>query len=456
MYDLYNNGVDDNTWTLINNLNSNLKARIKTKHGLTREIKSNSIKQGSVLAGKKYALSMDNINKETEENQMGINLDEEISLPSLEWIDDVIFLTTDPLELQKMLNIAYDYAGKYLIEYGEEKTKHMIVNEQNPENRVFHLGKMRVKRIKKYKYLGLTINDSNNLNDHIKDLKRKIEAAFQTILSLCQNQDFKGLELEIIWKLVESCIQPIILSGLEAWQIKAKEMKELNRLQEKIIKRFVMIPTSTPTESLYIETGLTRIEELINKNRILMEKRLSLNKIKIVEAAINLNGKTSWLSQNEKIKNKYQINTEEKLSILKHKAKSKIRNKFKEEMTLASAEKSKMKYLRNGQPNLTYKRKIYLEQLSRSKASIIMKTRTRMLEVKNNFKKKYGNNILCRKCNNKDETQEHILNECKSLHKDENLKVTKTEIFENNIENLKKVAAKIEKIMEILKKPVDK
>ena len=127
-----------------------------------------------------------------------------------------------------------------------------MVNEKTPSNHVFHIGKMLVKRTKKYKYLGIMINDENNLKDHLIEIKKKTEAAYQTIISLCQNQNFKNLELEIIWKLLEVCIQPIILSGMEAWHIKAKEMKKLNQIQEQIIKRFLMIPVTTPTEALYI------------------------------------------------------------------------------------------------------------------------------------------------------------------------------------------------------------
>ena len=41
-----------------------------------------------------------------------------------------------------------------------------------------------------YKYLGMTLNSKGNLEDHLKKIKGKTEAAFQTILNLSGNDKF--------------------------------------------------------------------------------------------------------------------------------------------------------------------------------------------------------------------------------------------------------------------------
>ena len=62
MYIMYNNGIQENHWTLIRALNSNLTARIHTKYGLTRKIKiKDSLRQGGVLSGIMYGSQMDEI-----------------------------------------------------------------------------------------------------------------------------------------------------------------------------------------------------------------------------------------------------------------------------------------------------------------------------------------------------------------------------------------------------------
>ena len=84
--------------------------------------------------------------------------------------------------------------------------------------------------------------------------------------------------------------------------------------------------------------------------------------------------------------------------------------------------------------------------LTRNQVSIIFKARTRMLKIKNNFKK--GNqNLKCRACNTAEETQKHVLEECKGLHTCENTKVTNEEIFDENPTTLGRTAEKIENII---------
>ena len=47
--------------------------------------------------------------------------------------------------------------------------------------------------------------------------------------------------------------------GGETWEMTKQEEKRINQIQENIIRRIFMAPQSTPTESLYIKTGLLDI-----------------------------------------------------------------------------------------------------------------------------------------------------------------------------------------------------
>ena len=56
---------------------------------------------------------------------------------------------------------------------------------------------------------------------------------------------------------------------------------------------------------------------------------------------------------------------------------------------------------------------------------------------------------MCRGCGKEEETQQHILEECSNIHKQENTKVTKEDIFTE--EKLKNTAKRINEIMTKLK-----
>lgn len=97
-----------------------------------------------------------------------------------------------------------------------------------------------------------------------------------------------------------------------------------------------------------------------------------------------------------------------------------------------------------------------MNHLTRKQVSIIFKARSRMIKVKNNFRSHFENrrngpnDIKCRACNQDNETQHHILNECNVIHRNENLKTDENEYFSENIVTVRKAAKKIIKIMEKL------
>ena len=76
-----------------------------------------------------------------------------------------------------------------------------------------------------------------------------------------------------------------------------------------------------------------------------------------------------------------------------------------------------------------------------------------MLNIKGNMKSHYKNKtkgrfeFQCRACNQHDETQPHILEECESIHLTEDTKVTTSDLFSENPANLKTVVGKIKNIM---------
>ena len=53
---------------------------------------------------------------------------------------------------------------------------------------------MEIEETDKYKYPGEIINNTVNLEDHIKMLQGKVEAAYQTILHIAKDKNSNGLK----------------------------------------------------------------------------------------------------------------------------------------------------------------------------------------------------------------------------------------------------------------------
>ena len=214
-----------------------------------------------------------------------------------------------------------------------------------------------------------------------------------------------------------------------------------------------MLPPTTPREVLYIETGLLDIETIILRNRVTMQERLKRNTNQLLERVSNEEIKNGWSEENNLIKQKLNINEQDTngtITQIKHKINTKARIYFKNKIEREGDTKSKVKYLIEGvrawEP---VQRPQYMYTFTRQESSILFKARTRMLDVKNNYRGKYSTNI-CRLCNMAEETQEHILEQCKTIHKDITTTVKKHELFSKIIEELKQTVKKITRIMTIL------
>ena len=174
-------------------------------------------------------------------------------------MDDVALIHHDRDELQRILDITEDIAIRYHIQFGKEKSQVLTIGPKS-NNQEFKLGDITLGNTDTYKYLGTVINNKGSLEDHIKSTKGKVEAAYQMIMTLSTNAEFLKIEMDTIWKLIETCIIPIITYGAESWTPSKAEQQKLQRILDNILKRTLKVPNSTPSETLLIETGIWSIE----------------------------------------------------------------------------------------------------------------------------------------------------------------------------------------------------
>ena len=372
-------------------------------------------------------------------------------------MDDVLLMADNEKDLQDMLDITMRISEKYHIVFGEEKSKVMIMKKNPQLQTQLKLGEMKIKTTENYKYLGEIINHKKTTKNQIDEAKRKAEGALQTILTIAGDPILRGIQMETIWKLIDTCIIPIITYDSELWNPNKKETKQIDQVLDNIIKRILMVPTSTPREATYIETGLKDMESNRTQKRINMMNRIEKNKNNLISTITDIDNNQNWKNITIQTMEKIGLTTDElKKLTTKHQQKKRvtevIERDFKNRMNSAGNSKSKVKHLLEGINNWKVgTRPKYMNQLNRFQVSTIFKARTRMLDIKNNFRGKY-NNLTCRGCGEVNETQEHVLNECKSIHQNENTRVEQKDIFSNNITTLTKTAESIDDIMEIIRK----
>ena len=458
MYVLHKQGVNNRLWQIVKNLNSNLKTAIQTKHGNTRQINiKDSIRQGGVLSVTLYALLMDEINKEMMQTDLGIKIPEsETRIPCLLWMDDVLLAETNIERKQDLLDLTDHTSKKYHVEFGMPKTKFLRPGKSNTNNKKIELklGENTIEETEKYTYLGEVNNRGMNLKDQIKSIEGKVEAAYQTLVAVAEDQNFKTIKMECIWKLVKTCIIPIITYASETWEPSKGEMKKLNQILDKIIKRILMTPEATPRETLYIETGLLDVETMIDIKRLNMMARLNRNKSELMQIVLD-NPQSRWMKKTREVMEKYNISDRE-LDGSKEDANDAINMgvhiKMYSKVCESREGRSKLNFFLDGKGSWTAEEPAeYMKNMTRKQVSTIFKARTRMIKVKGNYKNEYPDQT-CRACKKYAETQQHALKECEILNPVTSASTETDMLFSDDTEQLKHLAIKFDKICEELNK----
>ena len=154
-----------------------------------------------------------------------------------------------------------------------------------------------------------------------------------------------------------------------------------------------MVPQSTPREVIYQEVGMPDPLHRINMNKIMlyMYNRLHTNQNSLSRNLIQEDHETKWKIETEKLMNEYHIDKNEIKTASKLKAKTVIKKQVKgkmlEELKKNGEHKSKVAHLVRHSPKEKLEMSNYINQLDRKEVNTIFKTRTRMLEAKENYNK---------------------------------------------------------------------
>ena len=161
-----------------------------------------------------------------------------------------------------------------------------------------------------------------------------------------------------------------------------------------------------------------------------MHNRISNGNNQTLKALLQRTDPSIWAEENRTQAERIGLD-ENTLTTRKQISKRKITNitkvAFKEEIEGKGRDKSKVKFLLDGKNkwNPGHQPK-YMKTLTTNEVSTIFKARTRMLDVKANYKNKYQD-LQCRLCGKEDETQEHVLAKC------EKTKQTKHQVHTEHI-----------------------
>ena len=152
---MWEKGLRGKSWRILKQLNENLKSIIKTRFGPTREVNMEvGGKQGSRLTGRMFAKMMDLISEELMQTDLGFQINEELIIAVLLWVDDVITCTEGITNQEEILKRMDEFATRHKIKWGQSKCNVMRVGRHTDKPREWKIGEMTIEETTKYKNLG--------------------------------------------------------------------------------------------------------------------------------------------------------------------------------------------------------------------------------------------------------------------------------------------------------------
>ena len=232
MYILWNKGIKGKIWRIIRKLNKDLKAKCRTRVGLSREIKINgNLRQGGVLSVTLFAKLMDALSERLIEDGRGTWYGGHL-FPSLLLVDDVAILADSESDMERQLITVEDFMIKNRLSLSQKKTKIMIVNAtKEDEMKEWKIGDTKVEQTKNYTYLGEVIECNGPIDTHLNSKVNKVKAMTSNILNITKDRTLQKIKTTTMLDLHDKCIVPTILYGCETWTINKKQMEAIENMQ---------------------------------------------------------------------------------------------------------------------------------------------------------------------------------------------------------------------------------
>lgn len=189
------------------------------------------VRQGDTISPKLFTLALEDVFKQLNWENVGINIDGTF-LNNLRFADDIVLINSDINELRSMIQQLNNASKKVGLAMNINKTKIMSSN-----NDPITIDNERLETVEEYVYLGHAVKLGKE--NQTREIRRRIGAAwaaFGKLKHILKNND---IPINLKRKVYETCILPVQTYGLETMTITQKSAKLL-RVAQRAMERAML------------------------------------------------------------------------------------------------------------------------------------------------------------------------------------------------------------------------
>ena len=450
---LWNIGIRDETLSTLYNMNKKAVIQVKTPVGTSEKFTQETIvKQGTVSGPPMCSTSTAEFVKLNKVRGFSIG---EFSISSMILVDDVLNTNGAPDDVLTSHENMEEFSQVKRLPVNGKKCFVLPINVQDSSciPLLKHEG-TNLEIVDIITYLGNMFNNKGNNKDNIEDRVNKARGCMVESLALCSEITLGVFIVPSLLLTHNMIFVPTLLYGAQTWtNLTVKEQKTIKTVQLQFLKRILRVPSSACNSVVFLETGMLPviyeidILKLMFLHHILtMEeddpvKRIYKEQLKIPE-------EKNWANELVVMRRKYELveSDTEIEGLSKEEWKGKVHTQVKTEAIIQlNLEKNQLSKSAIYPDADSFKTAKYMYHLTVSHSCLLFRLRSRIIDVKELHRYKYGDNQTCRCCDTIDETVVHVLKECSGLTSEA---CEEGDEFSEDMKTLEKVVVRLEEFMD--------
>ena len=430
---LYDAGVSGKLYRLWFELNKETEIKVKTGAGMSRTtIVGETVAQGSIGGALVSSLNLDGEVNHFFSGSINEAAYSDVRLQPLILQDDLCRMSCSADSARAAMRRMENIMKLQQLDINVTKSSFIVCQNSTKsdeikkelENNPLRYDGTKVKEKQNEKYLGDMI-DGRGLKESIEatlsERSGRISGSImeiRTILDDYRSSQAGGIMAGIM--LWEMAVIPSFINNSETWIcIGEDSLKKMEELQCMLLRSILSTAKSTPKALLYWDTGVLPMAYRVEKNKLLfLHHLITLPESSLAKQIYDQQKQNNFpglILECKELMKKYDVEdiTEAKSIPTKTAWKKMVQSKVKDFYQTELIKEIKEKYSKLEDidtENEKFEPKEYLKELDLSQARIKFKLRSRMIEVKNNFKRGQQNeNLECQGCQISIDTQDHIL-----------------------------------------------
>ena len=179
------------------------------------------------------------------------------------YADDTVLIADNEMDLQKTLDVFYDYCELRKLKVNINKSKIVVFGARKIDNMLFRMGDNTIEIVDKYKYLGVFFSKSRSFLHCRKHIVEQARKAMYLLFSRINNF---YLPTDLQLKLFDHTVLPILTYACEIWGYENLDMIE--KVHTEFLRNITKSRKSTPLYMIYAELGRSPIEITIQSRII--------------------------------------------------------------------------------------------------------------------------------------------------------------------------------------------